>query len=32
VKKLQISHLFILDFYGGAQPLSVEEYFDAQLH
>lgn len=29
IKKLNVRHLFILDFYGGAKPLSVEDYLAA---
>mmetsp|Transcript_8710 Transcript_8710/g.32131 ORF Transcript_8710/g.32131 Transcript_8710/m.32131 type:complete len:165 (+) Transcript_8710:285-779(+) len=29
--KLQVHHLFLLDFYGGAPDISVEEYYAATL-
>jgi hypothetical protein len=31
VKRLDLTHVFILDFYGGAKPVSVEEYFAASV-
>ena len=31
VKKIELQHIFILDMFGGAKPLSVEDYLAVEM-